>query len=313
MLCLSRLILPFSCLIPTPNPTHFVLNYPKISIVTPSYNQADFLEITIQSVLGQAYPNLEYIIIDGGSSDNSVEIIKKYEKQLAYWVSEKDEGLYHALQKGFAHTTGDIMGWINSDDLLHPQSLFILADIFRSLPEVVWLQGYPCVFNEKGGVIYTRPPRSSKYNFYLKDYHDGQYIQQESTYWRRSLWDQAGGAISREYRVAGDFELWMRFFRYAYLYCTNALIGGFRYREAGQLSVNNYQLYLQEADQIVEREIKIVSNQHTLKRIKFYRKYLHGRLKGRLVRKYSVAKFNQPEIVFDFTTRTFTKAKFSPL
>ncbi len=93
--------------------------YPKISIVTPSYNQGQYLEQTILSVIGQNYPNLEYIIIDGGSTDNSIEIIKKYERYLAYWVSEKDKGHYHAVQKGFDKSTGEIMSWLNSDDILH--------------------------------------------------------------------------------------------------------------------------------------------------------------------------------------------------
>ena len=92
-------------------------NYPKISIVTPNYNGVKYLEQTIVSVLNQNYPNLEYIIIDGGSTDGSVEIIKKYESKLSYWVSEPDMGLYHAIQKGFEKSTGEIMAWINSDDM----------------------------------------------------------------------------------------------------------------------------------------------------------------------------------------------------
>lgn len=88
------------------------MNYPKISIVTPSFNQAEYLEQTILSVIDQNYPNLEYIIIDGGSADKSIEVIKKYENKLSYWISENDKGLYNALQKGFQKTTGEIMGWI---------------------------------------------------------------------------------------------------------------------------------------------------------------------------------------------------------
>ena len=113
---------------------------PRISIITPNYNQEDFLEQTILSVIGQNYPNLEYIIIDGGSTDGSVEIIKKYEKHLSHWVSEPDSGLYHALQKGFSRSTGEIMGWINSDDILHRKSLFVLAEVFSTNDEIDWLQ-----------------------------------------------------------------------------------------------------------------------------------------------------------------------------
>ena len=92
-------------------------NLPKISIVTPSFNQAQFIEETILSVLNQNYPNLEYIIIDGGSTDGSVDIIKKYADKIAYWVSEKDSGMYDAINKGFGKSTGEILAWINSDDI----------------------------------------------------------------------------------------------------------------------------------------------------------------------------------------------------
>ena len=229
---------------------------PKISIVTPSFNQGEYLEETILSVINQQYPNLEYIIIDGGSTDNSIEIIRKYAQHLSYWVSEPDNGMYAAIQKGFEKSTGEIMGWINSDDLLMRQSLFTLADIFSNNAEIDWVQGYPCVADESGRIIYQRPQRSSKYPFYLKEYrNDGIFIQQESTYWRRSLWVKAGEAVSCDYRYAGDFELWMRFYNYAIQYTTSALIGAFR-RRKDQISSKYYNTYLEECDMIIENCIK---------------------------------------------------------
>lgn len=229
--------------------------FPKISIVTPSFNKGSFIEKTIQSILGQGYPNLEYIIIDGGSTDNSIDIIQKYQTSLKYWISEKDHGMYHAIQKGFEQSTGEIMGWLNSDDILHPKSLFTIAEMFSSCDGVDWIQGYPTVIDETGRIVYTRKARNNKFDFYKKKYRDGVFIQQESTYWRQTLWKKAGSHVSTLYQYAGDFELWMRFFNYATLYNTSAMIGAFRFSGDGQITNNHYDAYLNECDVIIDKAI----------------------------------------------------------
>ena len=138
--------------------------HPHISIVTPSYNQGQFLEETICSILDQEYPNLEYIIIDGGSTDNSVDIIRKYKKHIDYWVSESDRGQSHAINKGIQHCTGDIFNWINSDDLLMPGALRAVAEAWSETPGNI-VSGNAELFNESGTFKYTKACGQTLRNF----------------------------------------------------------------------------------------------------------------------------------------------------
>jgi glycosyltransferase involved in cell wall biosynthesis len=248
--------------------------YPKISIITPNYNQGQYLEETILSVIGQNYPNLEYIIIDGGSTDNSVEIIKKYEKHLAYWVSEKDNGMYEAIQKGFDRSTGEIMAWINSDDKYHMGAFSIVAEVFSNFQEISWLTGIPTIWDKYGRCVKVNLSQLwSKYEMYAKHYLDKQnWIQQESTFWRRSLWKQSGARLDTSLKLAGDFELWLRFFRYAQLYTVEALLGGFRIHHK-QLSIAQHKQYLEEANLALYREIENLpsENKNHFKILKRYK------------------------------------------
>lgn len=246
------------------------MKYPKISIVTPSFNDAAYVGQTLQSVIDQHYPNLEYVVIDGGSKDESVDIIKSFDKHLAYWVSEPDNGMYDALQKGFAKSTGDIMGWINSDDVLHKGSLFILAELFSAFPGINWFQGAPNIVDEHGRIVSTMSwPELSKLYFYKKRRNKNRYIQQESTYWRRSLWERAGAYISTEYRFAGDFELWMRFFQHEKLHNVNACLGAFRTSANGQASVEHFTSYVNETEAILAKFPLSLDEKRKLARMEF--------------------------------------------
>lgn len=241
--------------------------YPKISIVTPNYNKGEFLEYTIKSVLSQNYPNLEYIIIDGGSTDNSIDIIKKYQDQLTYWISEPDNGMYDALRKGFAHSTGEIMAWIGSDDMYHPNSFNIVAEIFKN-KNVNWLVGTTTHFDMAGRCVSVYPSRY----FSRSDLLSGDYkwIQQESSFWRRSLYDKVGG-INATLRYAGDFDLWLRFTRFEKMYICPSLLGGFRLSTMGQLSLSmdKYEKEVQDCikQECNEDDIKLLELSRRRKRI----------------------------------------------
>jgi glycosyltransferase involved in cell wall biosynthesis len=236
--------------------------YPKISIVTPSFNQGQFLEECIDSILSQNYPNLEYIIMDGGSTDNSVDIIKKYEKHLTYWQSHADDGHYAAVNEGFKRTTGEIMGWLNSDDKFHPNGLFVLGDVFRELPHVKFLTGKRIGFTGSGTIHsfgFEQQTWSRKMMFDRQNIRKQLFIMQEATYWRRELWDKAGSSLNQSYAFAADFELWLRFSRFTQLHTVDALIAGFRYHGPSQRSRIHLNEYLTECEKAITVEENIAS------------------------------------------------------
>jgi glycosyltransferase involved in cell wall biosynthesis len=180
---------------------------PRISLVTCSYQQARYLETTIQSVLSQNYPALEYSIIDGESTDGSVDVIRRYESQLADWVSEPDRGQTDALIKGFERTDGEIMGWLCSDDLLLPGALQAVGEFFLRNPSAMAVYGDALWIDGEGR--YLRPKREIPFSRFVF-LHDHNYIPQPSMFWRRSLYRDVGG-LDRAFNLAMDGDLWDRF------------------------------------------------------------------------------------------------------
>lgn len=204
----------------------------KISVITPSYNQGQYLEATIQSVLAQNYPDLEYIIIDGGSTDNSVEIIQKYADKLAYWVSEKDNGQTHAINKGLNRATGEVMGWLNSDDILLPGALHAIADAFTRDKNLKVVCGFRQFIDADGNfMVNWIRGLPTKYHLLRRSI-----LPQETVYWRREVWGKIG-QLDESYRFCMDYDYWLRMLDAGYaIRLLPHYIGGFRQHEEAKSS-----------------------------------------------------------------------------
>ncbi len=179
---------------------------PKISIITPSYNQGQYIEETICSILDQGYPNLEYIVMDGGSKDNTVEIIKKYEQHISYWVSEKDKGQSDALNKGYKHATGDVINWLNSDDYYDPGALKTVGEMFAD-PKTNVYCGTSRIFGNKGEYLSNG---TDVYERNLEKTIGWARIDQPETFFRKSCIDKIG-FLDEQFHYIMDKELWIRY------------------------------------------------------------------------------------------------------
>jgi glycosyltransferase involved in cell wall biosynthesis len=177
-----------------------------ISIVTPSYNQAAYIEETMQSVLSQEYPELEYIVVDGGSTDGTVDIIKKYENKISWWVSEKDKGQTDAINKGFARAKGDVLAWLNSDDTYEPGAVAAAAKYLREHPTVGMVYGDCNFINQYGNIIGRFGAAQTNYRLIRQGYV---HIPQQTMFFRADLWKQVG-PLDPSFYFAMDYDLWTR-------------------------------------------------------------------------------------------------------
>lgn len=208
---------------------------PLVSIITPSYNQATFLEETICSVLAQDYPHLEYLIVDGGSTDGSVEIIQRYANRLAWWVSEPDSGQTEAINKGLAKARGEIFAWLNSDDTYLPRAVTEAVAFLQDHPEIGMVYGDANLIDEAGELIGRFPARQTDYRRLRRGFV---HIPQQAAFFRASLWRQVE-PLDPSFFFAMDYDLWVRLARLAPLQYHPRLWANFRLHGRGKSVVSD--------------------------------------------------------------------------
>jgi GT2 family glycosyltransferase len=230
----------------------------RFSIVTPSYEQGGFIGRTIQSVLDQKYPSLEYFVQDGGSKDSTIEVLKQFQHSLTGWESKKDSGQSQAINKGFLKTSGEIMGWLNSDDLLLPGALQAVANFFQKNPDIDVVYGDRLLIDENDMEIgrWVMPGHDSEVLSWVD------YVPQETLFWRRNIWERAGGRIDETFRFAMDWDLLVRFreagANFAHI---PRFLGAFRIHEKQKTSAEINEIGQMEMNRIRERVLSRVPTQ----------------------------------------------------
>lgn len=225
----------------------YMQTFPRISVITPSFNQGWFIERTIKSVSEQNYPNLEYIVIDGGSTDKTLEILKKYEKKLT-WVSEPDKGQTDAINKGIRMATGDIIAYLNSDDMYEEGALHTVARFFLNNPSVMWLTGRCRIVDEDDREV--RKMITAYKNFLLTHYSYNMLlitnpISQPSTFWRKEVVKEFGLFDINEHLVM-DYEYWLRVGKVYSPGIIKDCLSRFRVHKSSKTASSNYLNFKQE-------------------------------------------------------------------
>lgn len=240
-------------------------NLPSISLITPSYNQAEYLERTINSVISQKYPELEYIIMDGGSSDNTLKILKKYNSQII-WESKKDRGQADAINKGIIKSTGDIISYLNSDDILLPECLEKVSYYFSKNPDCQWVTGDCHIIDKNDNIINSYINLYKR--FWLKYLRSGKsltivnFISQPGTFWRRKIMNKIG-FFNPELHFAMDYDFWLRIMNIYKLGYIDEYISGFRVQD-GSKSFREYRKLLDEGYQAAKKNSKVLAYFHRI-------------------------------------------------
>jgi glycosyltransferase involved in cell wall biosynthesis len=237
--------------------------FPRITIVTPALDRDEFLEATVRSITSQDYPNLEFIVIEDGTSPDRRRVLDKYASHFRWEVCAPGTELCAAVNAAFAKSAGEILGWLEPGDMLHTNGLQVIGGVFSTFPDVEWITGRPFNFSPSGkpaGLKHLE--RWSRIRFLAGG---NKYIHRDTTFWRRSLWEKSGGALSTEYGLAGEFDLFLRFFRHTRLYSVEALIGGYRTHPGNYSKSGSHSRYNQICDGLADRELAGVSGAYGAK------------------------------------------------
>jgi glycosyltransferase involved in cell wall biosynthesis len=238
----------------------------RLCMVTTNFNYGDYLEDCIRSIVhSKGFASVDYVMMDAGSTDGSVDIVKKYASSFKHWQSARDEGMYHAIAQGFQKSDAPYMGWLNSDDQLTPWTIQTVLDIFDQLPDVKWITSrYPLQARKDGVVIKSDfLPGVDNWGFFNGEHIKSSglptsgWIVQDCTFWRRDLWDEVGGDFDHTLKLAGDFELWARFIQKTDLYVVNVPFGIYRFHGANK-AVAGRDAYRDECVRVLNRYTPVV-------------------------------------------------------